>query len=297
MIPIVTDPVEVERLSIYNASVLPRNPLNGARVKNTTDKHLLQGPVTVFDANSYAGDAKIDNLPPGQERLLSYGIDLKMLVDSTKNTFENRVVSGKLVKGVLQLQRKLVATQEYLADNKGETDKTLIVEHPIRQGWKLSSTEKPIETTDALYRFKGKVEAGKASKLVVSEEFVQSETIAILPLDIESVVAYAQTGEMNKDVKTALLRAAELKRAVETTEQQIQQKLEQLNQITQEQNRIRENLKSVQQNSAYHNRLMQKLNDQESNIETLQKENDDLTSQRDRQQKELEAFVVGMNVG
>lgn len=297
MIPIVTDPVEVERLSIYNASVLPRNPLNGARVKNTTDKHLLQGPVTVFDANSYAGDAKIDNLPPGQERLLSYGIDLKMLVDSTKNTHENRVVSGKLVKGVLQLQRKLVATQEYLADNKGETDKTLIVEHPIRQGWKLSSTEKPIETTDALYRFKGKVEAGKASKLVVSEEFVQSETIAILPLDIESVVAYAQTGEMNKDVKTALLRAAELKRALETTEQQIQQKLEQLNQITQEQNRIRENLKSVQQNSAYYNRLMQKLNDQESNIETLQKENDDLTSQRDRQQKELEAFVVGMNVG
>ena len=35
MIPIVTDAIEVERLSIYNAAVLPRNPLNGARVKNT----------------------------------------------------------------------------------------------------------------------------------------------------------------------------------------------------------------------------------------------------------------------
>ena len=37
MIPIITDAIEVERLSIYNAGVLPRNPLNGARVKNTTD--------------------------------------------------------------------------------------------------------------------------------------------------------------------------------------------------------------------------------------------------------------------
>ena len=37
-------PRRVERLSIYNQTVLPKNPLNGARVKNTTGKHLLQGP-------------------------------------------------------------------------------------------------------------------------------------------------------------------------------------------------------------------------------------------------------------
>src|SRR5208282_6906 len=48
MIPIVTDSVKVERLSIYNAAVLPRNPLNGARMTNTSGKHLLGGPLTVF---------------------------------------------------------------------------------------------------------------------------------------------------------------------------------------------------------------------------------------------------------
>ena len=59
MIPVVTDPVEVEKLSIYNQSVLPKNPLYGARLKNTTGKHLLQGPITVLQGGSYAGDAKI----------------------------------------------------------------------------------------------------------------------------------------------------------------------------------------------------------------------------------------------
>ena len=49
MLPIITDSVEIERVSIYNASVLRTNPLNGVRLKNTTGKHLLQGPVTVLD--------------------------------------------------------------------------------------------------------------------------------------------------------------------------------------------------------------------------------------------------------
>ena len=42
-------------------------------------------------------------------------------------------------------------------------DKRLIIEHPLRQGWHLVETDKPIETTPALYRFKGKVAAGKAA--------------------------------------------------------------------------------------------------------------------------------------
>ena len=69
MIPIVTDPIEVQRVSIYNQSVLSNHPLNGARITNTTKKHLLAGPVTVLDGGAYAGDAQIDNMPPGQRRL------------------------------------------------------------------------------------------------------------------------------------------------------------------------------------------------------------------------------------
>src|SRR5688572_21544205 len=137
MIPIIADDVEVERLSIYNATVMQKNPLNGARVKNTTDKHLLQGPITVLDANTYAGDAQIDNVPPGQERLLSYGIDLQVRVDATKNRTDVALMTAKIVKGVLELTHKNVFTQEYLAENKSDKAKTLIVEHPLRQGWKL----------------------------------------------------------------------------------------------------------------------------------------------------------------
>src|SRR5438045_8552969 len=105
----------------------------------------------------------------------SYGIDLQMTVDPTKHKQDSAIQTGKIVKGVLQIQRKNVSTQEYLADNKSDHEKTLIIEHPIKQGWNLVDTDKPIETTQTLYRFKGKVGAGKSSKLVVKEQIVQNE--------------------------------------------------------------------------------------------------------------------------
>ncbi len=297
MIPIITDEIEVERLSIYNASVLPKNPLNGARVKNTTGKHLLQGPITVLDGHSYAGDAQVDNVPPGQERLLSYGIDLQVRVDATKNRNDSSLMTAKIVKGVLELTHKNVFTQEYLAENKSDKQKTLIVEHPLRQGWKLVDTEKPIETTETLYRFKGSVEPGKGSKLVVKEEIVQGQAVAILPADITALVTYAKNGSIPEDVRTALSQAIEMKQKVIDLQRQIDERKQLWKQIGEEQNRIRENMRTVRQPSPYYDRLMTKLNVQESKIETLQTEIESLTEQLEAQRKELETFLATMNVG
>jgi hypothetical protein len=297
MLPIVTDDIEVEKLSIYNASVLPKNPLNGARVKNTTGKHLLQGPITVLDGSTYAGDARIDNLPPNQERMISYGVDLQMNVDSTKNKQENFLQTGKIVKGVLQISRKLVATQDYISDNKSDHEKTLIIEHPIRQGWKLVDTDKPIETTDTLYRFKGTVGPGKASKLTVKEEIMQGEALEILNGDMTALIYYSRAGEIPEKVRDALVKAIQLKQTVVDLQRQIDERSKQVQQITEEQNRIRENMKTVQQQSDYYKRLLTKLNEQETKIEKLQGERDDLLKQRDDAQKALDDYLNNLNVG
>jgi hypothetical protein len=297
MIPIVTDPVQVERLSIYNQSVLPKNPLNGARVRNTTGKHLLQGPVTVLEAGGYAGDARIDDVPPGQERLLSYGIDQQLLVDATKNTTESTIQAGKIVKGVLHLTMKDVFSQDYAAESKADKDKTLIIEHPVRQGWKLVAPEKADETTETLYRFKGKVAAGKATKLTVKQEFVRGEVIAISPLEIDALTMYARNGQIPKEVRDALTGALAARQAMAETERQIVERQQRIQQITQEQNRIRDNMKTVDQKSDYYQRLLKKLNEQETSIEKLQGETDELRTKLDKQREELERSLQNMNIG
>jgi hypothetical protein len=297
MLPIVTDDLDVERLSIYNAAVLPRNPLNGARVKNTTGKHLLQGPVTVLDGNAYAGDARIDDIPPGQERLVSYAIDLKVLVDSTTGKQDSTLVTGKIVQGVLRLTRRHVATRDYLIDNKDEKEKTVIVEHPIRHGWKLVDTPAPVETTDALYRFKGAVGAGKTSKLTVKEELVSDDTLAILDADLGQLQFYSRAGEIPKEVREALERAIRMKAAMVETQRQIEERQKELAAITEEQQRIRSNMNTVGANTPYYQRLLTKLNEQETKIEKTQTEMDALRQQVEQQRKGLEEYLQGLNLG
>src|SRR6185437_13402826 len=300
MLPIITDSVAVERVSIYNASVLRSNPLNGVLFKNTTGKHLLQGPVTVLEKGVYAGDARIDDVPPGQERLLSYGIDLDMPVDDTKNTQNTTLLTAKIDKGVLIVSRKLVASQEYAADNKTNKDKILVIERPIRSGWKLVDTQKPFETTADLYRFKGTAVANKVTVLTVNEEVVTSETIMLASADLDQLVLYSRTGngagDIPQRVRDALGKAVQLRQSIADVEADINAHTQRVGEITAEQERIRENMKTVSQTTEYYNRLLAKLNEQESSIEGLQKERDALMARRDSLRKALHDYLNGLTV-
>jgi len=300
MLPIITDSVQVERVSIYNASVLRSNPLNGVLLKNTTGKHLLQGPVTVLEKGVYAGDARIDDVPPGQERLLSYGIDLDMPVDDTKNTQNTTLLTAKIDKGVLIVSRKLVASQEYAADNKTNKDKTLVIERPIRSGWKLVDTQQPFETTPDLYRFKGTAVANKVTVLTVKEELVTNETIMLASAALDQLLFYSRTGsgagDVPSNVRDALSKAIQLKQSIAGVEGDINARTQRVAEITVEQNRIRENMKAVAQTTQYYERLLAKLNDQESSIDSLEKDRDTLTARRDSLRRELDEYLNGLTV-
>ncbi len=296
MIPIVTDKVEIEKLSIYNQSVLSKHPLNGAMVTNSTDKHLLQGPITVFEANSYAGDAKIDNVPPGQKRLLSYGIDLQVLVQP-KTDSASDLITGKIVKGVLHLTRKITQTQSYDIENKSDHEKTVVIENPIVQNWKLVNTPEPMEKTDNLYRFKLPMKKSEKHTFKVSQESVQGETIAILNMNVDTLINYSRVGAIPQEVKNAIIEAAKRRQSMVDIEVQISDRQKQIAAISAEQSRIRENMKTVERNSQYYNRLQTKLNDQETDIEKHQTESDSLKKQLEKARADYETYLNGLNIG
>ena len=295
MIPIITDTVCIERVSIFNARVLGSNPLNGVWFKNTTGKHLLQGPMTVLEKDAYAGDAQIDNVPPDQSRLVSYGIDLDVMVSQRFEQAES-VVGAKVVKGTLELNRKLVQTTTYAADNKSAQDKELVIEHAVQPEWKLVDTPKPFETTQSVYRFKGAAPANKVTTLAVKQEWVRNETISLVDNDLSELLTYSRSGQMPKSVRDALAQAVQLKQAVADLDQQITARTQQIGEITAEQTRIRENMRTVAPNSQYYDRLLSKLNEQESTIEKVQGERKDLMAKRDAARAELQRYLETLNV-
>jgi hypothetical protein len=302
MIPIVTDDVSAERISIYNADVLNDHPLNGVRVTNTTGKHLLQGPVTVLDAGAYAGDARLDDVPPGQSRLLSYGVDLNVVVDPAAEApapAKSTVRLAKIAKGVLTVTTVDEATQAYKIQNKGDAARTVIVEHPRAADWKV--VEPPAaqvdETTDTVYRLRAAVGPRRTVTLNVRTRGESQSVVQLLgPNEAETVVRHLQQGTIGGPVRAALEKVAAAHAAVVDARRQIEQRKATLAEVTAEQQRLRENLKAVPPNTDYYNRLLTKLNDQETKIEQLQKESADLAKQAEARQKELEAYVGGLNV-
>ena len=179
MLPIVNKEIEAGRVSIYNEKTLATHPLLGLRFKNTTGLHLMQGPITIFEGSSYAGDAQVLDLQPNEERLISYAIDLGTEVDPVAKQEPDRLMSVKIDKGTMIATNKVRETKTYTAKNRSEQERTLVIEHPVRPDYKLVNTDKPAEQTRNVYRFDVKVPAGKTVTQTVIEERQQATRTAL----------------------------------------------------------------------------------------------------------------------
>jgi hypothetical protein len=297
MLPIISDSVEVEHLSIYNNAAHADHPLIGLRLKNSTGNHLLQGPVTVADAGGYAGDARMDDVAPGQERLISFGVDVEMIVARPGMRQTSSLQTVKIARGVLSMTRKTVATQEYETDNRRAATRTIIIEHPVRAGWTLVSATKPIETTATHHRFQGTALAQKVTTLTVSEERITGESITIRAADSKQLLVYAANQEIPANVRSALARAASLSQALTETKKQIEELTARVAEITREQERIRENMKTVSATTQYYERLLAKLDEQESAIEAAQSQRAMLQARLLQETRALEDYLEGLSIG
>ncbi len=296
MIPIVTENVEMQRVSIFNPGVQARHPLHGVRITNNTNVHLMQGPATVLDASSYAGDARLNELPSDSKQLLSYALDFEMQVDVVSSNEPMTIQTAKIVNGVLESQRKRQHKTTYTLKNESEKARLVIIEHPRKTQWTLLDTDEPMESTDQFHRFQVDAGGSDQTEFTVMEEQINSQAIQLTSLDVNALSVYTRGGAVSKDVKQALQKAIALKQKVQQSDRQIRQKEQQIKNISAEQGRIRENMGTVERNSSYYKRLLGKLEAQENDIDKLGKEIEDLQKSRDKDQQELVDFLRGLNV-
>src|SRR5438045_6629245 len=143
LLPIVAKDVDGERVSIFNERTHPKFPLLGLVFKNTTGMHLTQGPITVYEGSTYAGDARIPDPQKDERRLLSYAIDLGTEVQAVPETDNGRITSVKVVKGIVYTTTKVKDSKTYTIANRNDTDRIVLVEHANRTDFKLTSKDKP----------------------------------------------------------------------------------------------------------------------------------------------------------
>jgi hypothetical protein len=296
MLPIVNEAVEGEKVSIYNVQTQPKHPLNGLRLKNTTDLHLMQGPITVFDAGAYAGDAQIEDLSPGGERLISYSLDLQTEVATESRGAPRQLVRCKLTKGVLITTHKHQRNHDYTIKNSGKKTKQVLVEYPHETDWTLVAPKKADETTRDRYRFAVKAEPGEPAKLRIEEERSISEQVQLSNLD-DNMIRYFINAEVVSDaVKKALTEVVARKQRIAEVAAKKQDLERQVATIDQEQQRIRQNMPQLDRNSDLYRRYVKKFGEQEDQMEKLRTAIQEVTAEQEKRQQALDEFLAGLEL-
>jgi hypothetical protein len=296
MLPIVNESVEGEKVSIYNEATHAKHPLNGLRLKNTTDLHLMQGPITVFDDGAYAGDAQIMDLPPKSERLISYAMDLDTEVAPADKGQPTNLVSVRLVKGTLHTVHKHERTKEYTIKNSGKAEKTVLVEKPLDTAWNLVEPKEATEKTRDLYRFAVKAAPGKPEVLTVKEERTSNEAIAVTNLNDPQIRIYLNSSAVSDKVKAALAEVIERKAKIDEVVRERAEMERQIQVIGQEQERIRGNMAQTPKESELFRRYLTKFTEQEDQIEALRTKVTASIEAEQKLRKSLDDFLIGLDL-
>ncbi len=296
MLPIVNESVGGEKVGIYNAATEVKHPLTAFRLKNATKLHLMQGPISVFDAGEYAGDAQIADIAPGAERLISYALDLDTEVTSTAGPSVQSLASLSVAKGVLSIMEKHERSTRYRLKNAGNAGKTILVEQPFDTAWKLTAPKEPSERTRRLYRFAVDVPAGGVADLVVAETREPVKTLVLGDVGDDSVTLYLNGSIASDALKAALKKLRELRAEQAATAHKSAAVRTQLADIETEQNRIRANMNSLDASSDLSARYVKKLGAQEDTIEALRTELTKLREAETAATKKLSDFVATLAV-
>ncbi len=255
MLPFLQQKIAARKLLIY-ADPGAQNPMNAAEITNDTGKTLDGGPITVFDAGAYGGEALVETLKASDKRLISYAVDLGTRITTQFDSGSNAIREVHFQRGVLTTRQALQETRTYTIRNADQKAKTLIVEHRARPGYKLINL-KPAETTATAYRFEIKLAAGAVEKLPVVEERVFDNSYAVTNLTPDVLMSYVQNKTLSEAARAQLEKIAQQKRLVSENDGVLNRTQQEFTDLTRDQERLRQNIESLNRVSGQQEQVQQ----------------------------------------
>jgi hypothetical protein len=281
MLPFLQQKIGSRKLLIYSESY-GEHPMNAAELTNSTGKTLDGGPITVFDAQSYAGEALMSTVKTGDKRLISYAVDLGTRITTKFDSTGNLVREIHVNRGTLTMWLAQQETRTFTILNVDQKPKTLIIEHPERPGYKLLN-QKPSETTADAYRFEVKLGPGASQKFQVNEEQLFDNTFEVSSLSPDMLLSYVQNKAISETGRRQFQQILDVKRQIADTDNQIHQADSEITTLVNDQERIRRNIQSLNQVSGQQEQVQKyarQLANQENQLASLRDHASDLKKQK-----------------
>jgi hypothetical protein len=292
MLPFLQQKIGSRKLLIYSENY-GEHPMSAAELTNSTGKTLDGGPITVFDAASYGGEALMTTLKAGDKRLISYAVDLGTRVTTKFDSNRSVVREIHVNRGMLTARTAMDEIRTYTIRNVDQKPKTLIIEHLQRPEYKLLNM-KPAETTANAYRFEVKLGPDSTEKFPVTEERVYDTTNAVSSLQPDMLLSYVQNKALTEAGRRQLQQVIDLKRQIVDADNQIRQLETDINNMFRDQERVRQNLLSLNQVSGQQDQVQKyarALATQESQLAAMRDKESELKKQKSTLESNLNALI------
>jgi len=292
MLPFLQQKIGSRKLLIYSENY-GEHPMSAAELTNSTGKTLDGGPITVFDAAGYGGEALITTLKIGDKRLISYAVDLGTRVTTKFDSSRSVVREIHVNRGMLTARTAMEEIKTFTIRNVDQRAKTLIIEHAQRPEYKLLNM-KPAETTANAYRFEVKLGPDSTEKFPVTEERVYDTTNAVSSLQPDVLLSYVQNKALTDAGRRQLQQVIDLKRQIVDCDNQIHQQETDINNMFRDQERVRQNLQSLNQVSGQQEqvqRYARALATQETQLAATRDKESELQKQKTTLQQNLNALI------
>lgn len=294
MIPLVVQSIPVEPISIYSGNENSVHPMAGLRIVNESGSRLPAGPMTVYGSGIYAGDALIESLGAGEERILSYARDLDLRVSEDWDQ-DRHISSFSINRGVLIVSRRVESRREFEVSNTSDRGKKLLIEHP-KSSRSLEPGMAPEESSAELFRFGLDVPARSTRTLEIRESEIVSESISLLASRSATYLNYLTEGAMTPAQRQALQRAAELRQALDAFDGKISDLNRARSTAVSDQARVRSNLEVVGRDSSQGQIFLERLLELENQILSLDRDVETARKDQAEARTQFEAYINNLNL-
>jgi len=300
MVPILQCDIGAEKVSIWTASLNSGRPLRAVWLTNTSGETLDGGNFSVLEDEIFAGQGLLDAIKPGERRLLSYATDLGMLVRAAGAGTPQRNTRVRIAHGVMIRTSELREKKTYTVRNEDTTPRTLVVEHPARIGWNLSAdSPKPEETSMGSYRFRVSVAPKQTATLEINESSPLQTRFELNSITDDQVALMVREGSVSPVIEQALRRILDQKGQVAALGSDAGKRDAEISRIYDDQQRLRENLKALKgsaEEKALTQRYTQQLSDQETHLEKLRLEKEDIEKKSEAAQEQVDKMIEELSI-
>ena len=303
MLPFVSRKVPMERVSLYQPETHATHPLAAVSLSNDGDSGLPPGILTLYEESaalkgtSFVGDAQLPMLGQDEKRMIGYALDSKTTIsrEDKSTSTEDRI---SISEGILRISIINHSETVYTVKAPPNEDRMVVIEHPKMQDYKVVTPDpKEVEVTETHYRVRVPVKAGETKTQAIALEQTAWQSWALTDMPAEQMLAYVHGGgKLDPETRRSLEKLAEVRREIDTIDRGASEIEQQKQQIFQDQERVRENLKSLEGKSDVQQKYLEKLSAQEDQIAELDKAQNKLAEQRAELAKKLAEMISEMKL-